>query len=335
MRNSKVFVIAGEKSRRTEDAFKGRDTVLGYITGRDLFSRVLKRVGVLGGPESKIYIHYTPPMHFTPVEGKVNVLFTMWESNHMPEDMMKHIMPADFVIVPSENSRRAVKWGGYPKTVYTCRLGIDVESFPFIEREKEPKFFNFLWVGAPGFRKGYDLMLKAWLKAFVEKGVENVELRIKSTVRSGNEYVKEVPRFQAKIDVRKLSREELCSMYQRSHVFLFPSRGEGQGLPPLEAMATGLPVVAPPWSGMKDYMEAKHSYPVRYNVVDIEYGCETRMVDVDIDDMAGVMTNIYKNYPQALSKGRKASKFVRENFSLDSMGERVLEIIKKIERRVR
>jgi len=334
MSTSKVFVIAGEKSKRTEAEFKARDTVLGYVTGRSLFAKVLERVGALGGPECGIYIHYVPPMHFTPVKGKVNVLFTMWESHHMPEDMMEYIMPADFVIVPSENSRRAIKWGGYPKTIYTCRLGIDVESFPFIERERTPEKFQFLWVGAPGFRKGYDLMLKAWLQTFVEKGINNVELIIKSTVRSGNEYERDLPKFQAKIDVRKLSREELCKLYHKSHVFLFPSRGEGQGLPPLEAMSTGLPVLGPAWSGMKDYMDKRHSYPIKYNLVDMDYGCVTRMADIDIEDAGMIMMKVYKNYPQALSKGRKASKFVREHFSLDSMGERALEIIDKIERRI-
>ena len=41
-----------------------------------------------------------------------------------------------------------------------------------------------------------------------------------------------------------VSDEDLLDLYSEAAVFLFPSLYEGFGLPPLEAMATGLPVVS-------------------------------------------------------------------------------------------
>jgi glycosyltransferase involved in cell wall biosynthesis len=41
-----------------------------------------------------------------------------------------------------------------------------------------------------------------------------------------------------------VSDEELASLYQRAALYVFPSLGEGFGLPPLEAMSYGLPVVS-------------------------------------------------------------------------------------------
>ena len=41
----------------------------------------------------------------------------------------------------------------------------------------------------------------------------------------------------------EISRELLPSLYQNALVFLFPSLYEGFGLPPLEAMASGTPVM--------------------------------------------------------------------------------------------
>jgi glycosyltransferase involved in cell wall biosynthesis len=41
-----------------------------------------------------------------------------------------------------------------------------------------------------------------------------------------------------------VSREKLRELYRRAKVFVYPSRAEGFGIPPLEAMACGAPVVA-------------------------------------------------------------------------------------------
>jgi glycosyltransferase involved in cell wall biosynthesis len=49
--------------------------------------------------------------------------------------------------------------------------------------------------------------------------------------------------------------EALASCYRRADVFVFPSLREGFGLPPLEAMACGKPVVTTDCGGVLDYVE--------------------------------------------------------------------------------
>ena len=49
--------------------------------------------------------------------------------------------------------------------------------------------------------------------------------------------------------------EELALLYAAAEVFVFPSLAEGFGLPPLEAMACGTPVISDRWPGIETILE--------------------------------------------------------------------------------
>jgi glycosyltransferase involved in cell wall biosynthesis len=76
---------------------------------------------------------------------------------------------------------------------------------------------------------------QGWLGAEVADGIRRRRLEDRSRVSEGG-----------------LTREELAALYSRASVFLFPSIYEGFGLPVLEAMACGAPVITSDRSAMPE-----------------------------------------------------------------------------------
>jgi glycosyltransferase involved in cell wall biosynthesis len=68
-----------------------------------------------------------------------------------------------------------------------------------------------------------------------------------------------------------MSEEEVCSLYKHPQIkaFVAATRGEGYGLPILEAAASGLPVIATNWSGHLDFLSKGKFIPLEYSLENV------------------------------------------------------------------
>lgn len=97
-----------------------------------------------------------------------------------------------------------------------------------------------LVVGSPAAHKNVELVIRA-CAARAQRSIPLVvtgsnDARIKAASHQGES---ETVRF-----IGRVSDSELKALYENALIFLFPSLTEGFGLPPLEAMACGCPVLA-------------------------------------------------------------------------------------------
>lgn len=165
---------------------------------------------------------------------------------------------ADTIMTLSSFARASFIAQGMPaEKVITVPCGVNVDYF--IKKpiyEKPSKVFRVIFVGLVSIRKGIGYLLQAWNEANIPE--KNAELIIVGNVQKDahnlikNMYHKKNIRFHGSV-----TREKLRSLYHASHLFVLPSLEEGFGMVLVEAMASGLPVIATPHSAGPDIIQHK------------------------------------------------------------------------------
>lgn len=281
------------------------------------------------------------------VFNEIKIGYTMFETDKLPEtedaneysgetgnvrDMLKDL---DLLVVPS--SHNADLFARYARNlpIEVVPLGIDLSFYQYYERPRNRKPFTFLMLGTLNQRKNVNDVYVAFNKLF--KGNKDVRLILKSQLGSlpPAHMIKGWPDNIEIIDKTMTHDEQLKLMYG-ADCFVFPSRGEGFGLTPLEAMATGMPTIVSKNSGMAEYANEDYCYPVRITGMEPARGYPKQFGDVgnwytiDVNDLMYQMRYVYENHEEALLKSRRASIWIANNFSYFKATIRLTNAIKKL-----
>jgi len=322
--------------------YAGIGNSYGYSVQNAKAREALAAAGVTFERDAALVVHVAPGHLFEPVEGRLNVLYTAWETEVLPPRYVAHYARADAVVVTASFLMDVVRRRLPDKPVYLCPLGVDTETYDF-RRRRRPlgKPFRFLWVGAPNARKGWELVVAAFAPFL---GDRRVELYLKTTVTD-----RVVRRRNVVFDSRRLPARDLAALYHSAHCFLLPSFGEGFGLTLAEAMSTGLPVIYTPWSSLTDLapVEARCGYPVRYRMVPVRVrddgglaradapgspGVPAELAQADIRHLTETMAEVIRRYPHALKRGERAARRIRRHFTWRRTGQRLARILMEVQR---
>jgi glycosyltransferase involved in cell wall biosynthesis len=235
-------------------------------------------------------------------KGQIPIIMTMWEATRLPESFTENLHEFDTVIVPSEHNLELFS-GHHPNVKYVP-LGVDPERWHYRERRDYSTRFDFLICGS-GARKGTDLAVRAFKKAFPEGswGWGPTPYLVMKQSRAEDWYGSRIERISS-----RLSGADEADLYGTAHCYVQPSRGEGFGLQPLQAIAQGIPTILTDAHGHASYAHLGMGLNTTLSKAGyFIYGDAQDWWEPDFDELVDSMRYVYDNYDEALVRAKRNS----------------------------
>ena len=304
----------------------------------------------------QVYSMTTPPI--MGYHGK-RIAFTMIEtSNGVHNDYLERLAMCPEVWVPSKYLEDILIRSGLSVPVKVVPLGVDTKVFndgiaPMPTGEaKRFKFVSVFWWS---IRKGYDLLLKSYLEEF--SGDDDVSLIISTKSMSGSQetsmgdtiksfigqYGKSNPPHVI-LHNAHMSEFKLASLYRACDAFVLMSRGEGFGLPWLEAGACGIPVVATRCTAQSSYLDDSVAYmidPDGYEISKAGVGSLAKWCryyedqqfptfkNKSLTTLKKTMRSLYEGDSKAKKKTEAMLRMIKSSFTWDHTVDTVISLLRE------
>lgn len=204
------------------------------------------------------------------------------------------------------------------------------DDWPYVPRDFFNGPFRFGMLGRLSERKGPFVAVEAFSKLKAEHGdAFDAELHLKTTVPGLHSQI-ERSYPGVRVHYAYWPQAEVLRFYSSLHCYVAPSRGEGKNVPALEAMTTGLPVIATNYGGHAAWLSNEYAYPLKYSMVDTELGA---WADPDVDHLKELMWHVYTQREEARRKGELAARTIPALSDWTNVCRRALEQVQRVPRR--
>lgn len=285
-----------------------------------------------------VYLFHDHPYDVLSAPGRVNAFILSYDyARFVPADrslaaqLNDHF---DVLFVPTRFVKRVCRRNGVRIPIHLCPWGVDrrdIHPGPQVRRDADDRF-RFLYLGGATERKGCDLLLRAFFQAFTN---EAVSLTIKAFA-----YDDLLPWMEAVMTSKGVGRSgrppvtfehghvrSVGQYYRDADSGVFPFRGEGFGLPILECLASGRPVIVTRGGGPLDFCRRPFATFIQTKIVQRDRKIQFRP---EVHDLARLMR-------QMVERGRPhpASEPAISRSVADFTWDRTIDILDRVLRSVK
>ena len=260
------------------------------------------------------------------------IAWTMWEyesyidtpahRHHGVPSLAERLKRFDLLLVTDDTSMKAF-------TPHAAEAGVPIKKLAGgyrsklwkpIARDWSSETFHYGMVGRLDRRKGPWIAIGAFLQLkHVLGDAFNAQLHLKTTLAG----LEQVPHPDIKVYTAWWTYNRLLEFYGSLHCLLAPSTGEGKNVPCLEALSTGMPVIATDYGGHTEWLGDEWAYRLPYEMVEFEQG---KAAKVAVADMAEQMLRVYQDRATARRKGEVGARVIPAMCDWEKVARRFLAL---------
>lgn len=267
------------------------------------------------------------PPTFRPESKVINrVWFIVWEATKLDPRWVKCIDQSAAIVTASHWNANCFSASGVEAPIYQVPLFV-LPGYSFRPPQVKDKFVFGCsgHLGGQAARKNLSAAIQAFEKAFPRK--DDVELHIKI----GQYDHVDVP-DDRRIVITKghLSTEEMQNWYAGLDVFVHPSKAEGWGFQPLQAMTTGRAVIACKYGGLAEYFDQQVGLETEflYQPAQDMYNDQGHWAEPILDSLVENMLYAYAHPQEMYSRGLNGSARAKQ-YTLENTMSKLIPILEK------
>lgn len=307
-----------------------------YNEIKKYFEIYLKELDVkleLNTPKSNAQLYFgSPHGFFYPHQYKIQM--TQWESTMVPPHWKEHAKEYNEWWTANEFGKQAFINAGVPaEKMHVFEHGVDFNVWtPKLRGQNDVIRFLHIDSGSP--RKRADIAKEAFQKAFGNSLDYELTFKHSHIPSSGvnwddHKIMSEHGDWETG-NIRHIREnmllEDLVNLYHYHDVIIYPSEGEGFGMIPMQALATGMPVISTGrWCSYERYLNN--------NVIDSKLGKSpiqetyTRFGDVvlpNLESTIQIMKNVANNIRQQSQKFHDQVSSINEDYSWYNLSKKAI-----------
>jgi glycosyltransferase involved in cell wall biosynthesis len=271
----------------------------------------------------------------------INICSCAWETTKLDPLWVDCCNKFDAIFVESAWSVDVFRNSGVKKPIYLVPNCVDVNRFKPKEQVTKGTY-TFYSIQQWTERKNGIGLLKAYFNAFTS--ADDVRLVLKT-------YLTRVEAKQDQRDIikdhieglkkslnlltgyppvylitEKLTPEALDTMHQECDCYALLDRGEGLGLPYMDAAAAANPIIATDFGGSRQFLNEFNSYPVNYQLTFVDnmtwspyYRGEQMWAEPNLPHAAELMRYVFDHKDEAFEMGKKARKDMESYYNSEAV----------------